>query len=33
MRKPIVAIVNYENPVDSALKAVKSLRGLKLQPN
>jgi len=32
MRNPTVAIVNYENPLDLALKAVKLLRGLGHRP-
>jgi len=32
MNKSIVAIVNYENPLDLALKAVKLLRGLGHRP-
>jgi len=33
MNKSIVAIVHYDTPLESALKAVKNLRGLKLRPN
>lgn len=32
MNKSIVTIVNYENPLDLALKAVKLLRGLGHRP-
>ena len=28
MNKSIVAMIHYENPLDSALKAVKLLRGI-----